>query len=340
MTEERKMNLKWRNFVRETHGSVLVLTAILMAVLLGFCGLAIDVGHYMVVRNELQNAADAGALAGARALFPADLSTVTNPVTPDCSTAVTVGTQVAHWNKTDSSSTVVADIQTGHWDMVNRQFVAGCSNSEADFTNAVQVTTQRQDVPLFLMQVLGAVPKTIQASSVAAIDWVGGLKKGKGFPVAIAQKYVQPDNNTANKIDIYFNDDTCDTGCWYMPDASASDCNTTVQKVLNDPIANPMPAVSSGQEIFLSNGVIGSGQNTIGQNYVGQTVWIPVVDTIKFNQDMPVLGFCEVLIEDQGVKKGKHFITVSLVKMAQAPGDAVEGSGKDFGLLCPVRLVL
>jgi Flp pilus assembly protein TadG len=335
MKEESKMSLKWRNFVQETHASVLVLTAILMPVLLGFCGLAIDVGHYMVVKNELQNAADAGALAGARALFPADLSTVTNPVSPDCSTAVTVGTQAAHWNKTDNSATVVANIQTGHWDLVNRQFVAGCSNSEADFTNAVQVTAQRQDTPLFLLQVLGAVPKTIQASSVAVIDWVGGLKKGKGFPVAIAQKYAQTDHN----IDIYFNDDTCDTGCWYMPGASASDCTTTVQKVLNDPIDNPMPAVSSGQEIFLSNGVIGSGQNTIGQNYIGQTVWIPVVDTIRFNQDMPVLGFCEVEILDQGVKKGKHFITVSPLKMAQAPGDAVDGSGKDFGLLCPVRMV-
>src|SRR5690348_14198008 len=30
---------------------------------------ALDVGHALVVRNELQNAADAGALAGARALL-------------------------------------------------------------------------------------------------------------------------------------------------------------------------------------------------------------------------------------------------------------------------------
>jgi hypothetical protein len=260
---------------------------------------------------------------------------ITTPVNQDCSTAVTVGLQVAHWNKTDNSSTVVANIQTGHWDLVNRQFVAGCSSDDADFTNAVQVTTQRQDTPLFLIQVLGAVPKTIQATSVGVIDWVGGLKKGKGFPVAIAQKYAK----TGNNIDIYFNDDTCDTGCWYMPGTNASDCTTTVQKVLNDPIANPMPAVSSGQAIFLSNGVIGSGQNAIGQNYLSHTVWIPVVDTIKFNQDRPVEGFCEVKIVDQGVKKGKHFITVKPLQLAQAPGDAVDGSGKDFGLLGPARLV-
>ncbi len=329
------MILKWRNFVQGTHGSVIVLVAILLPVLLGFCGLAIDVGHYKVVKNELQNAADAGALAGVRALFPADLSTVTNPVTPDCSTAVTVGTRVAHSNKTDNSSTVVADIQTGRWDLVNRQFVAGCSSDDADFTNAVQVTTQRQDIPLFLMQVLGVVPKTIQTSSVAVITWAGGLKKGKGFPVAIAEKYAK----LGNDIVIYFNDDTSDTGCWYMPGASASDCTTSVQQVINDPIDNPMPAVSSGQPIYLSNGVLGSGQNTIGQNYIGQTVWLPVVDNIRFNQDRIVQGFCGVEIVAQGVKKGKHFITVKPFELTMAPGDAVDGSGKDFGLLGPPRLV-
>jgi len=54
---------------------------------------------------------------------------------------------------------------------------------------------------------------------------------------------------------------------------------------------------------------------------------------------MIVLGFCGVEILDQGVKKGKHFITVRPIELVMAPGDAVDGSGKDFGLLCPVRLV-
>ncbi|MBC7234988.1 MAG: pilus assembly protein [Chloroflexi bacterium] len=49
-------------------GSVLVQTALMMTVLLAFVALAVDLGQVYAVRRRLQNAADAGALAGARAL--------------------------------------------------------------------------------------------------------------------------------------------------------------------------------------------------------------------------------------------------------------------------------
>ena len=44
---------------------MIVLLAVLMVVLLGVCGLVIDGGNWMVNRREIQNAADAAALAGA-----------------------------------------------------------------------------------------------------------------------------------------------------------------------------------------------------------------------------------------------------------------------------------
>ena len=39
-----------------------------MIVMLAMTALALDVGHALVARNQLQNASDAAALAGARAL--------------------------------------------------------------------------------------------------------------------------------------------------------------------------------------------------------------------------------------------------------------------------------
>ena len=50
---------------RDERGQVIVLLAVLMVVLLGVCGLVIDGGNWMVNRREIQNAADAAALAGA-----------------------------------------------------------------------------------------------------------------------------------------------------------------------------------------------------------------------------------------------------------------------------------
>ena len=46
---------------------MIVFVALIMILLIGFLGLAVDVGHFSMVKTQLQNAADAGALAGAAA---------------------------------------------------------------------------------------------------------------------------------------------------------------------------------------------------------------------------------------------------------------------------------
>lgn len=51
-------------------GMILPLVAAGAVALFGFMALAIDVGHVMVVKAELQNAADAAALAGANNIYP------------------------------------------------------------------------------------------------------------------------------------------------------------------------------------------------------------------------------------------------------------------------------
>lgn len=61
----RHMHAKGRSGER---GSVLALSAVGMVVFLAAVGLCVDVSHFYVVNAELQNAADAAALAGASAL--------------------------------------------------------------------------------------------------------------------------------------------------------------------------------------------------------------------------------------------------------------------------------
>ena len=50
-------------------GVTAVIVAICLVMLVGFIALSIDVSHILVARNELQNAADAGALSGAGNLY-------------------------------------------------------------------------------------------------------------------------------------------------------------------------------------------------------------------------------------------------------------------------------
>src|SRR6185436_9662142 len=53
---------------RGERGSVLALTAICMLALILALGLCLDISHFYSVQTEIQNAADASALAGASAL--------------------------------------------------------------------------------------------------------------------------------------------------------------------------------------------------------------------------------------------------------------------------------
>lgn len=67
----------FHRYRKDRRGSVLVIVALGMPVLIGMAGLAVDIGSLFVVRSELQRAADAGALAGASAFqdFPQDRAT-------------------------------------------------------------------------------------------------------------------------------------------------------------------------------------------------------------------------------------------------------------------------
>jgi Flp pilus assembly protein TadG len=49
--------------IGEQRGAVAIIVGLVLAVLMGFAGLALDVGHLYVEKTELQNAADACALA-------------------------------------------------------------------------------------------------------------------------------------------------------------------------------------------------------------------------------------------------------------------------------------
>lgn len=56
------------NSVRKQRGAILILAAIIIPILIGMTALALDIGRLISVRSEMQNAADAAALAAAAEL--------------------------------------------------------------------------------------------------------------------------------------------------------------------------------------------------------------------------------------------------------------------------------
>src|SRR5688572_8509501 len=119
---ERQAGMEGSALVCSERGAVAVMVAIMLPVLIGFAAMTIDIGQALVARNELQDVADAGALAGARrlgtiyqGLTPAQQVsyTMSNPA-PVISDVQNVASQ--NYGAGRSITVDVGDISVGQWD--------------------------------------------------------------------------------------------------------------------------------------------------------------------------------------------------------------------------------
>jgi Flp pilus assembly protein TadG len=114
-------NIRSLSALRNERGVTLIFVALILIVLLGIAALALDIGHLFVTKNELQNAADAGALAGARNLYNDDGTAVNS----GCNA---IAAQAAQENLSEKEAVEVTinmnigDVQRGHWIFATREF--------------------------------------------------------------------------------------------------------------------------------------------------------------------------------------------------------------------------
>ncbi len=310
-------------------GSVLVMAAAGILFILGMVGLAVDLGHLYVVRSELRRAADAGAMAGVRSLFPYPLSSATLPLTPNCAAALDQGRSIALANLVEGTLPMVANLQTGSWDWSTSQLTPGCSTTP--FTNAVTITLRRDNIPMTVMGALGFGPVSLQATATAVMDWVGKVDQGSGFVMMIGKKYVQ-----TGDMKIFLNPAPIDGGGWYAK-APASADNSTITGYLNDP--GTIPGLKQGDIVNLNNGDFGDVLHLLNSSWIGKTVWMPVVDTEKYNQSGPVIGFTSATILDVGTQGGNKYVRVRANPMQDVPDIQASPGGANFGLLAPPRVV-
>jgi Flp pilus assembly protein TadG len=178
-------------------GAVAVTVAVLMTMLIGFGALAIDTGYLYVVRNELQDAADAAALAGAPCLYPRAQCSNPTAKAPDWGTAQNETVTAVSLNKSSNATLTgyTTDVAYGYWDITHSVagLQAASSPSPAASLPAVQVTVSRAGskngggVPTYLARVLGASTVPVSATAVAVISSPGTTGNGVLFPVAMSK---------------------------------------------------------------------------------------------------------------------------------------------------------
>jgi Flp pilus assembly protein TadG len=192
-------------------GSVAVIVAIALPVFLAFAALAIDLSHLYVARNELQNAADAGALAGARFLYNDSGTSVNETANQTAKDAAVANNSEKLAVEVQWESGNEGDVQRGHWSFglgaLARGFYPNASTApvalwdlstreldeNTDFINAVRVVARRQNTPVsyIFATIWGNMSKTMSAEAVAYIGFAGTLEpKNVDQPIAICKESI------------------------------------------------------------------------------------------------------------------------------------------------------
>ncbi len=191
-----------KGFVQGTEGSVMLLTAVSLVAFLGLASLAIDMGHLYVIRNELQNTADAAALAGAGNLVREENGEAVRDAMAAREAAMAVlqrQSELFGQTPVDPEARNDVVITFGEWniyagnpDTAWTDFGSSCGTYST--ANGVRVTIRRASglaygpVTNFLAGILGDRFRTseVAATATAYLGYVSGAQTGSvTLPLAI-----------------------------------------------------------------------------------------------------------------------------------------------------------
>lgn len=164
--------MKIRHRRQRRSGSVLVFAAFMMVLMFGVLAFAVDLGYLQVTRSQLQNAADATALAAAWDLIDEEaLSGYADPYLEE--SARGTADDYASWNSVAGAASQLAyeDVEIGYLADPSNP-VGQLSSTNPSFFNAVRVQVRRTDaqnggIALFFARVLGINSVNQQAQATA-----------------------------------------------------------------------------------------------------------------------------------------------------------------------------
>ncbi len=287
---------------RDERGVSMVVVAVALTALLGASALAIDVGAVWVARTQLQNGADAAALAAA-----ANLIDVTGP-SVTLGEAETMALDVGSSNGAISAlslDVLTSDVAFGDWDLDTSTFDTGVDLTDPEQVTAVQVTTRLDDnangpLPAFMSKILGRQDFDVVADATAYLGWAGGVPEDTlVFPIAIdccklagsdcKQDYCatvatppnacslslspggQQDHDVPNGVScLEFASTTEQNACWTQFSHHPSLNTNDMTQIIEDGVEFK---VKAGEEYFVDNGTKTPIIDDINDRFLGEGYW-------------------------------------------------------------------
>lgn len=179
-------------------GGVTVIVALLMVVLLGFTALAVDVGVLYSERAQLQNGADASAIAVAQ-------KCARNLSDPECSAGSPMASSFANQNALDGMS----NVQSISLDTAARKVTVQ--------TSARETGAAANSVSLYFAQALGVTSAEVGARSSA--EWGSPVKGPAVFPITVSICQVRGTAGVMQLLQLHGKNSNAD--CNYGPSGAA-----------------------------------------------------------------------------------------------------------------------
>jgi Flp pilus assembly protein TadG len=282
---------------RSNKGSVAALLpcGILICVV-GIGAFALDISHNVTVRSELQNATDAGALAGAQDLI--DTKTERNADT----TALTV----TEANSADGNP--VSNATTGTEVMTQTQW----DNSTNSGTVQVDGTVTINNI---FSKIFGHSSDAIRTQSTAqAWRSVTAIKPNQAFPLMVSLDTAQGNPrplyqmNIGDKFDIHINSQQYKNAAWTGLNTKNTNANWLTDSIDQlfgfKPIQNGhITGAQTGDSLELGNGVLAQKQLADGayESRLTDEKMVLVIPVMKgeppYNQARECVGFITVHID-------------------------------------------
>jgi Flp pilus assembly protein TadG len=334
--------------LKNSHGAAAVMVALTMVVLLAMGAAAIDIGHALVARNELQNVSDSAALAGTRALGAIYEGMTTAQQQAYVLTAgdrAIVESRVqtaANANKAAGVSITIntADIQIGIWNAATRTLTPTVNQPKS-----VRVTSRRDAsangvISTFLANVVGMPSVSVGAVATADLTAVGQTAPGQlDVPFAISSFYFTQ-FGCGDAIQFYPNDGTPQAcAAWDTFDQSPSNA-TTLRHIIDGMIdgSYESPATQPGDSLQFINGNVASAFPNLINLYNlkkdangNWDVFLPVYDSPSCtppNGAIPIIGYTEARITN--VQGAPNFLISATILCNIFEGNTT-GGGPPFG---------
>ena len=307
-----------KKLFHDDRGVFAPIAAVCLTSLIGFTGTAIDMGLLYSAKSQLQNAADAGAIAGADTLIiDANGDRVAEPnYSGSRAEAITFTesnpllNQMIAWSGNDAYT-------AGVWDQSTNTFSQTGDSADPWDLMAVQITLNR-NVGTHFFRIFGYDNVNITTKATAFLGCAGD-GSGPDLPIA-----VNKDALTAPNQDLVFNSENEETAQWTSFFTWPANKNT-----IDDFIKSPEdggtipPSLDIGDEIFMSNGVIanlfGPLEDRFDQEKDENGVWRVILPVVEWGSggcncqqtNGTVVGFVNFVITEvvgTGSSYGKRLV--------------------------------